>query len=168
MSAFSNSNFFMGMDFNLGTGTDPYKVLGVARGATPEEIRKAYEARLHEVHPDKGGTAEAFQRVKQAYDAIKKQKPGAGAPPFFNDPEQDPVWQVFRGAFSGSAFEKAYSGDVEIGIRLEDVLTGTTVDLRDGDSVVVPIGVVQGHLTSRRGKVVKVRLGSAIHARRRI
>ncbi len=32
---------------------DPYRVLGVPRSASQEEIRAAYRARMHEYHPDK-------------------------------------------------------------------------------------------------------------------
>jgi uncharacterized membrane protein YkvA (DUF1232 family) len=33
--------------------SSPYAVLGVSRGASQEEIRKAYRARMQEYHPDK-------------------------------------------------------------------------------------------------------------------
>jgi DnaJ family protein A protein 2 len=46
---------------------DLYAVLGVARSATEEEIRKAYKRRSLETHPDKpGGSKEEFQAVSQA------------------------------------------------------------------------------------------------------
>ncbi|MBI2362944.1 MAG: DnaJ domain-containing protein [Elusimicrobia bacterium] len=32
---------------------DPYEVLGVDRGATPEAVKAAYKARMAEYHPDK-------------------------------------------------------------------------------------------------------------------
>ena len=39
------------------------RILGVEVDATLTEIRAAYKRRALEVHPDKGGTAAAFQRV---------------------------------------------------------------------------------------------------------
>jgi DnaJ family protein A protein 2 len=46
---------------------DLYKVLGLERGATEEEIRKAYKRRSLETHPDRpGGSKEEFQAVNEA------------------------------------------------------------------------------------------------------
>lgn len=55
-------------------GRDPYRVLGVARDATNEEIRRAFQVLAKEKHPDanKGsGVAAEFQAVKEAYDLLK-------------------------------------------------------------------------------------------------
>lgn len=43
------------------------EVLGVSRSASQEEIKAAYRQKLHSAHPDKGGTAEKFAEVQQAY-----------------------------------------------------------------------------------------------------
>lgn len=45
---------------------DPYDVLGVAKEATAGEINDAYKRKAKGAHPDKGGTAEEFTRIKQA------------------------------------------------------------------------------------------------------
>lgn len=48
----------------------PYAILGVDPDAEDEEIVEAYRERVLEVHPDQGGSQEAFQAVREAYQAI--------------------------------------------------------------------------------------------------
>lgn len=38
---------------------DPYKILGLAVGATDQEIKKAYRTKSRDYHPDKNQSAEA-------------------------------------------------------------------------------------------------------------
>lgn len=45
---------------------DYYKVLGVDKGASPEEIKKAFRSLAHKYHPDKGGDPERFKEVNEA------------------------------------------------------------------------------------------------------
>lgn len=49
-------------------GQNHYATLQVGRSSTPLEIKKAYKKQSLELHPDKGGTAEDFARIKDAYD----------------------------------------------------------------------------------------------------
>ncbi|MCF0134140.1 MAG: DnaJ domain-containing protein [Blautia sp.] len=60
---------------------DPYKILGVSRGASDEEIKKAYRGLSRKYHPDaninnpnKDAAEEMFKKVQQAYEQIMKEK----------------------------------------------------------------------------------------------
>lgn len=48
-----------------------YEVLGVKEDATRREINAAYRRLVKQHHPDKGGDPAKFQRVTQAYNALK-------------------------------------------------------------------------------------------------
>lgn len=56
---------------------DYYSILGVAKGASDDEIKKAYRKLAHQHHPDKGGEEKRFKEVNEAYqvlgDAKKRQ-----------------------------------------------------------------------------------------------
>lgn len=53
---------------------DPYKELGVARGASQDEVKKAFRKLAKELHPDKNpgnkDTDERFKRVTGAFDIL--------------------------------------------------------------------------------------------------
>lgn len=50
---------------------DYYKILGVNKGASKEEIKKAYRELAHKYHPDKeGGDEERFKRINEAYQVL--------------------------------------------------------------------------------------------------
>jgi len=50
---------------------DYYKILGVEKGASAEDIKKAYYKLAHEHHPDKKGGDEAkFKEVNEAYQTL--------------------------------------------------------------------------------------------------
>ena len=50
-----------------------YEVLGLANNANPSEIKQAYRSLANKFHPDKGGDAEQFMLIQQAYANLKKQ-----------------------------------------------------------------------------------------------
>jgi curved DNA-binding protein CbpA len=55
------------------THRNHYEVLGVARTATPDEIRRAYRRLAHTYHPDVSSAVDArdrFDEVSTAYDVL--------------------------------------------------------------------------------------------------
>ena len=68
--------------------TDPYKVLGVSRDASDDEVKKAYRTLSRQYHPDsninnpnKDEAEEKFKEVQAAYKQImyERQNPGASS-----------------------------------------------------------------------------------------
>ena len=66
--------------------SDPYQVLGVSRGATEEEKKKAYRALSRKYHPDaninnpnKAQAEEKFKEIQAAYQQVMKEKTGGYA-----------------------------------------------------------------------------------------
>ena len=54
-------------------GKDYYKILGVARDASEDQIKKAYRKLALKYHPDKNrspGAEEKFKEIAEAYDVL--------------------------------------------------------------------------------------------------
>lgn len=49
---------------------DYYQILGIARGASKDEIKKAFRKLAHRHHPDKGGNENKFKEINEAYQIL--------------------------------------------------------------------------------------------------
>ncbi len=133
-----------------------YDTLGVAKTATPEELKKAYRGLVRQYHPDKNPGDEAaeakFKEIQQAYDVLsdpakRKQydtvgsangRPGPG-PTNFDFTDFD-LGDIFGGLFGGARGrgdrgqqqqrgQRGSDVEVEVRVSFEDSLQGlqTTV-----------------------------------------
>jgi len=69
---------------------DYYKILGVNRNASQEEIKKAFYKLAHKYHPDKaGGDEEKFKEINEAYQVLSDENKRR---------QYDQFGQVFEGA----------------------------------------------------------------------
>ena len=91
---------------------DPYEVLGVSRGASDDEIKKAYRAKCKRWHPDlnpNDPTAEEhFKEVQAAYDAITKGETGPqmGGNPYGSNQQQGYGQQSYQ----QQGYQNGYGG----------------------------------------------------------
>lgn len=53
---------------------DFYSILGVSKTASADDIKKAFRRLAHEHHPDKGGNAERFKDINEAYQVLSDEK----------------------------------------------------------------------------------------------
>ncbi|OAG28320.1 hypothetical protein TH606_02340 [Thermodesulfatator autotrophicus] len=49
---------------------DPYRILGIAPGAKPKEIKEAFRRKVRHLHPDAGGEEKLFLELKRSYDFL--------------------------------------------------------------------------------------------------
>jgi len=83
--------------------SDPYKVLGISRDASDDEVKKAYRNMSRKYHPDaninnpnKDKAEEMFKLVQQAYDQIMKERSGD-----YSSSGSSSSYGGFGSAFSG-------------------------------------------------------------------
>ena len=143
---------------------DYYEILGVDKGASPDEIKKAYRRLAVEHHPDRGGNEEKFKEANEAYEVLKdteKRKRydqfghagiggnsggagpngfgGFGAQEMHFDVGDLGLGDIFGSFFGGSQQQRARRGrDVEAAIEItfEQAVFGTetSVSLQLDDS----------------------------------
>ena len=84
-----------------------YETLGVPKGASDDEIKRAYRKLASQHHPDKGGDTRRFQEIQSAYDTlsdpVKRQQ--------HDNP--NPFQQFGQSGSNGSHFEFHFGGGPE-------------------------------------------------------
>ena len=116
---------------------DFYDVLGVPRGATADQIKKAYRQLARKYHPDTAGAdpaaAESFKEVQEAYESLsdpqKRQDydrfghaaSHMGGGPGPGGPGRTYTWRSGGGGAGGFDFSEIFGGG---GGRIEDLFGG--------------------------------------------
>ena len=104
---------------------DFYETLGVAKNATPEEIKKAYRKKARELHPDQNKddpqAADAFKAVNEAHDVLKDEQKRAAYDRFGHE--------AFDGGMAGGG---GRAGGADFGNAFSDVFEDLFGDFMGG------------------------------------
>ena len=114
---------------------DYYRILGVSREASPEEIKKAFRQMALQCHPDRNpgdqNAEERFKEVSEAYgvlidpekrqryDFIRESGPGASAGPGFRYTQEDIFGDMFRNPGSSDIFSELNREFARMGLRFD-------------------------------------------------
>lgn len=155
---------------------DYYATLGLKRGASEDEIKKAYRKLAMKHHPDRGGDEKKFKEISTAYDALtdpeKKRiidlggdpnaQPGRGfnQGPFefhFGTENLNDIFGNFGFGFGGPRpIRRNKSLNITVEISLEDVLNGkdltAEVTMPGGKSKMINIAIPPGIETGQQIK----------------
>lgn len=149
--------------------TDYYQTLGVARTATPDEIKRAFRKLASQHHPDKGGDTARFQEIQAAYDTLgdptKRQAYDNPAPQFSGMPggAQFNMNDIFAQMFGGhpgfgAQHPRRNHMRMSLWITLKDVATGgrrqVALGSMQGQSTIeidVPRGINDGDMVQYQG-----------------
>ena len=98
---------------------DYYKILGVSKDASLEEIKKAYYKLAHKYHPDKGGNEKKFKEINEAYQVLSDREKRA---------QYDKFGQTFDsaapGGGGGGGFQWNWAGS---DMGFEDITTNALI-----------------------------------------
>jgi curved DNA-binding protein len=146
-----------------------YETLGVPKGASESEIKRAYRKLAGQHHPDKGGDTHKFQEIQSAYeiltDPVKRQQhdnpapfqghPGGFEFHFGGTGPEDIFAQFFSQGFGGQhPFQKhqqprrnkdlRISLTVTLGETLVDQIKSVSVQTTKGERFTVNVNIPRG------------------------
>ena len=112
--------------------TKYYKVLGVDKNASKDEIKKAYRTLVRTKHPDKGGSEEEFQEIQLAYDTLSDENKRKvydeygeeGIKEGMTGEEPRDIFDLFTGGGRKNVKRKTKSVLQEMVVSLEDIFVG--------------------------------------------
>ncbi len=125
---------------------DFYKILGLEKGASVEEIKKAYRTLAHKHHPDKaGGNESKFKEINEAYQIL-------------SNPEKKAQYDRFGQTFDGQSGGSGFGGQNPFGVEFDfgNVNVGDLGNLGEMfDSFFEGLGVKRKRRTYRHGSDVE-------------
>lgn len=106
---------------------DYYKVLGVDKNASKEEIKQTFRKLAHQHHPDKGGDEKKFKELNEAYSVLSNDEKRQQYDQFGSD------FSSFAGGFGGQGggmswddiFRNYQSQGQNMEFDLEDIFGGS-------------------------------------------
>ncbi len=105
-----------------------YEILGLTRGASQDDIKKAYRKLAQKYHPDKPEGDEAkFKEVKEAYEQLSKQGADSGGEDYFHT-DMDDLLRSFREAHRHQSFYNAVTS-INIPVEIKKAYEGGKVGI---------------------------------------
>lgn len=156
---------------------DYYSTLGLKRGASADDIKKAYRSLAMKHHPDRGGDEKKFKEISQAYEFLtdpQKKSIIGGDPnsqggfhhgrgdPFefhFGTEDLNDLFGNFGFGFGGRPQRRNRSLSINVEINLEEVLTGKEINAEVGVpggskkmiNIEIPPGIQHGQQIKYQG-----------------
>lgn len=102
---------------------EPHAVLGVAIGATPDQVKAAYRRKAQQHHPDRHpndpAAAGRFQEIQAAYQTLNGGSRGTSAGPTAGQPDFEDLFNIFD-----QVFRRAQAPVVVVQMSLEAIASG--------------------------------------------
>ena len=139
---------------------DYYSILGVNKGATQDDIKKAYRKLAMAHHPDRGGDHNKFAEINSAYDTLSdpaKRQQYDNPQHRFNSSHmhgagnfQDIFNNMFGGGFGNPQQQRRKNSDIriQVDISIKEIFTGKKIiasyRLRSGREQTVDLDIPVG------------------------